>query len=87
MKATLTRLPAYIVRVGDTGLGAFHVVSKWEFMQKLENDKGQCLIISTALDTQHPLASSFRAMFADDKTELDAVIIGGTPDLIAMAKT
>lgn len=57
--ATLTPVRSYILRIGDTGLGAFRVDSEWNGLTRLvsENDPALHAIVAT------PEATSMRLHF------------------------
>lgn len=88
MKAQLTPVHSFVVRLGDTGLGTFTVESSWEGFSKLINKQGEVLIVRGI--EADGLAESFDRIFgrifdpANVATEVD--IVTASPGLVEQIK-
>lgn len=85
MNITLTEVPTFTASVGDTKIEGLRVISEWNGMKELQNEKGEKLIVGSKAD--YP-ADSFGAIFGDifggDKAKsINGTVIAGSPDLIA----
>jgi hypothetical protein len=75
VRAALKARRSYTVRIGNTGLGLFHDAGCWEGLQKLQNDKGQSLILLK----RHAMSEVLSEI---TDTEEDAQVLMMSPALV-----
>ena len=76
MKATLNRVAAFDIKIGQVDLGRFTEVSQWEGLAKLMNSAGQTLIVVLPGEG---LSATFDSIFG---LPIEARILMASPDLL-----
>lgn len=79
MKATLTPTLSFILRVGNTGLGSFHVESEWHGLTRLVSDNDPKL--TAIVKREEGVGLSFSRALNPVAKE-DALIVLCSPQLL-----
>jgi hypothetical protein len=88
MKAVVTKDEVFTLTVGDVKFVGMRIVSRWEGLTKLQNDRGEALIVS-GLGDGRSFGAAFDTLFGgilrtgDQTDEAGVLIVMGSPCLLA----
>lgn len=84
MEIEISESKVFTVKANGIEIEDLKAVSTWEFFIKLQNSKGESLIVSKTVPPG-PFEAMFRDVFGENRRATEkGVVVGGSPSLIAM---
>lgn len=91
MKAAVTKDEVFTLTVGDVKFADMRAVSRWEGLTKLQNGRGEALVVS-GLGDGRSFGAAFDTIFGgifrtgDQTDEAGVLIVMGSPCLLAQMR-